>query len=212
MNTGIYRIVSPSGKEYIGSAVDFRRRFVKHRHELKKGVHHCAPLQSAAKKYGVESFVFQKLIVCKESDLLFYEQLLIDGFNPRYNMQRVAGSALGLKRSEETRRRLSEANKLWLRTPEIRSAMSAGRKGMKLSETHRQNIANGNRGKTMSEDAKKKIGDGNRGKKRTPEQLLQMSEARKGKKPSDEARAKLRESQRIRRIRESEEASGRVFS
>lgn len=208
MNSGIYRIVSPSGKEYIGSAKSFNRRFAKHRHELKKSIHHCKPLQSAANKYGIGALEFEILLVCKIEDLIFYEQLLIDALKPRYNMCKKAGSALGLKRSAETCKKLSDANKLWVRTPEIRAAMSAGRKGMKLSEEHRNAIASGNRGKTMSEEAKRKIGDGNRGRKRTAEQIKQMSESRKGKKPSEEIKQKLRVAQALRRERERNEASG----
>ena len=212
MSSGIYRIVSPSGNEYVGSAVSFNRRFAKHKHELKKLNHHCKPLQSAAAKYGIDKLKFEVLLICKADDLIFYEQLVIDSFNPSYNMCKKAGSALGIKRSPETCKRLSEANKLWIRTPEIRAAMSAGRKGMKLSEDHRMAIGMGNRGKTMSEEARKKIGDGNRGIKRTEEQIKQMSEVRKGKKPSEETKQKLRVAQAIRRERERSEAYGRSIS
>lgn len=212
MNSGIYRIVSPSGNEYIGSAKRFNRRFAKHRHELKKSIHHCKPLQYAANKYGIDALAFEILLVCKIDDLIFYEQLLIDSLNPRYNMCKKAGSALGIKRSAETCKKLSEANKQWIRTQEIRAAMSAGRKGMKLSEDHRNAIASGNRGKTMSEESRRKIGDGNRGKKRTDEQIKQMSEARKGKKPSEEIRQKLRVAQALRRERERNEAYERAVS
>lgn len=212
MNSGIYRIVSPSGNEYIGSALLFNRRFAKHRHELKTRKHHCKPLQSAYEKYGLENLRFEILIVCKADDLIFYEQLVIDSFRPSYNMCKKAGSALGIKRSPETCKRLSEANKLWVRTPEIRAAMSAGRKGMKLSEDHRIAIGNGNRGKIMSEESRRKIGDGNRGIKRTAEQIKQMSDVRKGKKPSEETRKKLKAAQALRRERERLEANGRSVS
>lgn len=56
---GIYCIEHiESGKKYIGSSIDITRRFCIHRSSLKHNKHHCAYLQRAVNKYGIEAFAF----------------------------------------------------------------------------------------------------------------------------------------------------------
>lgn len=108
MKSGIYTITSSSGKMYVGSAVNFERRWAQHRYELKTGVHHNAPLTAAFAKYGLDGLAFQCLILCRKSDLLLYEQTAIDALNPEYNTCRVAGNTLGIRYSDEVKKKLSE--------------------------------------------------------------------------------------------------------
>lgn len=107
MKTGIYKIENTvTGKCYIGSALYFAARWSTHRHHLHQGRHHSRYLQRAWNKYGPDAFVFSKLIVCKREDLLFYEQLCLDAYKPAYNICRIAGSALGMKLSDEQKARV----------------------------------------------------------------------------------------------------------
>jgi len=46
-------------KFYVGSTNNQRERFRTHRNKLRRGVHHCAHLQSAWNKYGEEKFLFK---------------------------------------------------------------------------------------------------------------------------------------------------------
>ena len=124
LNSGIYKITSPSGKIYIGSAKDFDYRWSKHSYDLRKQNHHCKPLQSACQKYGFENLTFSKLLICKPEDLLFYEQRALDRYKPAYNICKIAGSALGVKRTPEVRAKMIAS-----RTPEVRLAISIGNTG-----------------------------------------------------------------------------------
>lgn len=47
-----------SGRQYVGSAVDYRDRWRHHRWHLNKGDHHCSYLQRAWNKYGRDNFEF----------------------------------------------------------------------------------------------------------------------------------------------------------
>jgi DNA adenine methylase len=61
-NGGIYEIANRvNGKRYIGSAAYFNKRWSQHRHQLRRGTHHCAHLQRAWTKYGESEFVFRVL-------------------------------------------------------------------------------------------------------------------------------------------------------
>lgn len=152
--SGVYEIVhSTSGKRYVGSAVKFGSRWSVHRHHLERGTHHCSPLQNAWKKYGEASFSFRPLLVCDREHLVEYEQACIDALRPSYNVCPKAGNSLGYRhtdetkaafrfrkkagRSDETRRRLSEANKGKVITGSQREAIAASLRGKKHSDDRR---------------------------------------------------------------------------
>lgn len=78
---GIYEIRNTiNNKRYIGSSKMLSRRLYQHKHYLIKGIHPNKYLQSAWNKYSPESFIFKQLIECKETDLDFYEDLIIKGY------------------------------------------------------------------------------------------------------------------------------------
>lgn len=110
--SGIYEILNTvNGKRYIGSAKKFGRRWDLHKRNLRSGKHHNRHLQSAWIKYGAEAFEFQAILICApvKEQLLMYENLCFKGFNPEYNIMRIADSHQGVKRTPETRARLSAA-------------------------------------------------------------------------------------------------------
>ena len=192
-NTGIYKIEHvDSGKIYIGSAVNIKRRWAEHKHRLKKQIHPNPKLQNAWNKYGAEAFEFTTLISCEPKDFVLYEQRSIDSYEASgdkgYNLCPVAGSVLGIKRSEETK-----------------AKMSAAQKGRELTEEHRRKISEAQLGKKRgprSEETKRKISETNKLRepvRHTSESRAKISAANKGKpKPpiSDETRRKLSESHR----------------
>jgi group I intron endonuclease len=62
---GIYKITNIiNGDCYIGSSVNIKERFYRHKKDLKKGKHHSIILQRAYKKYGKENFIFEVLTEC----------------------------------------------------------------------------------------------------------------------------------------------------
>ena len=60
MNSGIYKITNKvNGKFYIGSSVDLKDRWRRHRSHLKNGSHVNTHLQRSYNKYGKEAFIFE---------------------------------------------------------------------------------------------------------------------------------------------------------
>lgn len=154
MISGVYTITSPSGKQYVGSAVHFEKRWRMHRWQLKNKAHYNSILQKVFNKYG-EQLKYEPLLICAQKDLIFYEQRAIDLLKPAYNICIVANSRLGVKASIETRMKqrgpkcpthctnLSKALKVALSTPEARLINSqrqkiAQNKPERLAENSRQ--------------------------------------------------------------------------
>lgn len=136
MTSGVYEIVNlVTGKRYVGSAVNFEKRWSIHRCRLSKGQHHSAHLQASWNKHGAQAFIFRRLIVCSREHLLMYEQILLDALTPDYNVCVKAGSPLGVRRSDEHRRKVSESlkghsfNAGIPKSPEHRAKLSLARRG-----------------------------------------------------------------------------------
>lgn len=114
---GIYAIRHmESGKVYVGSAVNLKRRWANHRASLRSGVSRSKYLQRAWNKHGEDAFSFDVLeFVENKADLIAREQawidaLIVNGKLGGYNTSQTAGSCLGVKHSEETRARMSAAH------------------------------------------------------------------------------------------------------
>jgi hypothetical protein len=128
--SGIYRFIcDTTGKSYIGSAVNLRRRFSEYFslgfiiNELKKG---NSAIYSSLLKYGYSKFRLEILEYCSKEELICREQHFIDLLKPEYNLAKLAGSCLGYKH-----------------TKEARANMSAALAGRTLSAEHRANISAG---------------------------------------------------------------------
>lgn len=78
-SSGIYQIrCLPTGKIYIGSAINLRDRWRLHQRDLRRGEHGNRHLQSAWDKYGEASFEFTVLQLVDPPELLHTEQEWID--------------------------------------------------------------------------------------------------------------------------------------
>jgi group I intron endonuclease len=170
-NCGIYRIVCiAEGHDdsdcYVGQAVDLKTRKNNHFNQLKNSKHKNKHLQRAYNKYGKENFIFEILELCEKDKqiLTYWERYYKLYYSAKYNIREVEDSNLGLKMSDETKKKISERNK--------------GKPSVMLGKNHseetRKKIRNSHNGKTASEEAKNK-----------------MREARTGKKESKETREKI---------------------
>jgi len=111
-SSGIYQIKNLiNNKTYIGSAVNFKQRMATHRSCLNLNKHGNSHLQKAFVKYGEENFISEILFTCPQSELLRIEQYFLNNYNPDYNILKVAGSTLGFKRTEESKKAQSERMK-----------------------------------------------------------------------------------------------------
>lgn len=207
--SGIYTIRSPSGRYYVGSAVRFAYRWRTHVCDLKHGRHHCAGLQAAYHKYGLEQLTFEVVERCVPELLIEREQCHMDAAQPRslYNSLPKAGSMLGMVHSPEARSKLSRAHKGKTHTPEhranvsaakreqspeTRAKISAAKRGVKLSPVACETNRRAHLGLKASPATKLKMSQIRKGRKFTPEHRANMAESRRGKKHSETTLAKLR--------------------
>lgn len=111
--SGIYSITNlVTGKFYIGSAVDIGNRWAVHRLSLRKGRSGCGKLQNTWNKHGEASFVFEVIEFVKDKNkLIEKEQMYLDLLEPAYNIRKIADSCLGVKHTEQNRRKRSERMK-----------------------------------------------------------------------------------------------------
>ena len=136
---GVYKI-ELNDKIYVGSTVvPFKNRWADHISKLKKGKHENRHLQNTYNKYGGTTLKFSILeIVKNKEDCIFKEQYHIDTLKPQYNICKIAGSCLGIKRTENFKQKIGE----------IMRGNTYG-KGVQLSEKHKQKISKGNKGKIV---------------------------------------------------------------
>jgi len=210
---GIYKIKNiKNNKVYIGSSVNISSRWQQHKSCLRRGNHHCIGLQRAWKKFGEDSFVFTILeTVDNETSILDRETFYINQFksaNGRngYNSLPVAGSPLGVKPSEETRKKMSDSQKKIpyedrlkycisfagrKHTEETKAKMSASNRRIKLTDEQKLAISKVHKGKKISAEHRAIVGKATALKNKTPEMRAKVSAAHKGRIITPEWRAKL---------------------
>lgn len=112
---GIYRITCiPTGKIYVGSAKNLRKRYKNHFNKLRNGKHPNPKLQRAFNKYGADAFSFEVLeLVLVLEFLTVREQHWFKQLNPfgnrGFNIAPNAGSNLGLKQTPEHTQKIRTA-------------------------------------------------------------------------------------------------------
>lgn len=198
--TAIYKIRNLiNGKFYVGSSVDVRVRFQTHRRNLRKGKHHCQPLQRAWDKYGEECFKFEVVEkVATPDDLFTAENRWLDEHHGKpycYNLSKCADAFMrGMKFSDEHKAKISAAvtgnksSKGYKRTPEECEIIRQRARG-------RKNFL----GRKHTEESKAKMSEASKGKQRrlghtnSPEHRARISAANKWRKLSSEHAEKIRQ-------------------
>lgn len=90
-NSGVYSITNTiTGAQYIGSSKNIKRRWERHREDLKRGAHHSTYMQRSYVKYGATVFVFKVIVVCDKDTALVIEQHALDKWKPKYNTSTTA--------------------------------------------------------------------------------------------------------------------------
>lgn len=200
--SGIYQIQSLCKPEriYIGSAVYIVRRWSEHLSELRRNIHSNSKLQNHFNKYSESDLQFSVLLGCEKEELIKNEQFFIDSYNPWFNINKIAGSTLGYKYSQEAIDKIKKtrSERQYIVTEETRNKIRDANSGEKnynfgkhLTDEQKKNISiknSGNKycvGRVLSEETKKKISSS----------LMGIG---KGKKKSAETRERMRIAQRIR--------------
>jgi group I intron endonuclease len=124
---GIYVILSPSGKVYVGQSSQLKRRRYEHCRLLKKGEHTNSFLQNVFNKYREDMSYFVIEYLDDVDDLTEREQYWMDTFQSAskgMNLAPAAGSSLGCIRTEEQRKVISDITKEFWGKEENRKAQS----------------------------------------------------------------------------------------
>ena len=158
----IYTIIcKETNKQYIGSALNHAKRKREHFYNLKNNKHPNKKLQNAYNIYGADCFDFKIIeVVEDEKKLIEREQHYIDNLKPIYNICRVAGSSLGLKRTNDTRDKIRAAN-LGIKHPQWRNEIKSKAQGGENHWTKRKGFSNKSK-KQMSATHKEKYRSGYR--------------------------------------------------
>lgn len=187
---GIYIIYcSHNGRSYVGSSVNVRRRLNGHRSALNRGDHRNAILQRSWCKYGGCGFTFNVVErVDDVQNLLVREQHWIDVTTDKFNIHPVAGATRGVKRTAETRARISASNKGRVMSPEHCAAISERTKGRKHTDATKLKMSAVRKGipkPPLSESHRKAISDAQRGSTRvfTEEHKQRLREAALARPP-----------------------------
>lgn len=139
--SGVYQIENIiNNKKYVGSAVNFYKRYHEHINNLLYNKHHSIRLQRSYNKHGKESFIFSIIELCSIELLLIREQYWMDfhkSYLPEfgYNISKIAGNSfLGRKHSEEAKEKMREIGKRKPINPKAIRAMQLANTGRKNPE------------------------------------------------------------------------------
>ena len=188
--SGIYRIQSrlKPGSIYIGSTSNIKQRWKLHLSELKRNIHKNNKLQNHFNKYGEDDLIFIIIEPCFPQFLIDREQYYIDSLKPFFNICLRANNTFGVKRSKETRKKISDAVRLRVISEETKKKMSERMKGnqwnlgRKLTDEHKEKIGKSggkNKGYKFSQSWKNNLSKSHIGKSLTKEQKMKISNSNK---------------------------------
>lgn len=141
----IYRILNTENNNfYIGSSISQKSRWKVHCSQLNRGKHSNLHLQRAWNLYGSDSFKFEIIEECDDSEVGSIEQRYLDEFVGRpdcYNILRFAyAPGRGRHPSKEHREKLSQIHSDVIFTLERRNSMSLAKLGKTVNATVRDKI------------------------------------------------------------------------
>lgn len=182
-------------KQHIKDAKKIKNQSIHfYRAILARGEKSFIPLELLEEKEFEEENINEAKIWMDIRESFYIEKF--DSFNNGYNSTKGGGGILGLKHSEESKKKISLAGKGRIHTEDSKRKMSEAKMGNKC-----------NLGKKRSQETKEKLSISNTGKKHSVEAKRKMSEAKMGnknwlgKKHSEESKKKM-----------SRASSGRIAS
>ena len=186
----VYKHTTPNGKIYIGQTC----REPNMRWSNGYGYRHQM-FYNAIQKYGWDNIIHEILFEGlskeeadqKEIELIAY----YDSTNPKkgYNVAFGGVSTSGVKCSEETKQKISEAHRGKKRSEESIRKQSATLMGHTHSEETKKKIGVANSRRIWSDESKEKLRNANIGKVLSKEHKEKIGEGLKGRMPSEKNRA-----------------------
>lgn len=212
--SGIYKIISPSGRIYIGQSVCLKSRlsYYKRKDRSKEQPR----LKRSLEKYGYENHILEVVEFCdiellNERERYWQEFYEVTGKNG-LNCLLTKTSDKPLQHSEETKKKISDKIKGRKLSDSHKKAIGAAHKGKVLSAETKEKLSKSrigkpayNKGLPMLSHVKEKLRQANLGKKFSEERKKEMSKARTGEKShwygrtvkfSDESKKKLSEAKK----------------
>ena len=148
----IYKITNTiTNKCYIGETKqsNIEVRWKQHKNTIKNGIG-CPALKDAVKKYGIDNFKFEILLICFDEDRYKYEIEYIKKYNSKvpngYNILDggPGGGFEGKTHSEETKKHISEKIKQkYIDNPNLKREISERNKIIMNSEIIKNKISEG---------------------------------------------------------------------
>jgi len=201
----IYKIISPSGRIYIGQTINLKQRLSRYKGK------HCktqTKLYRSIEKYGWESHIFEVIEECFVELLEEREIFWIKEYNSFIFGLNCNEGGIGIKNighTDEAKKKMSEAAKGRVVSDETKKKMSESHKGITFSEETKKKISESNKGKIISDETKQKLSAAQTNKKYTMEAKNKMSESakkRKRSKVSEETKLKISESHKNKKVSE----------
>lgn len=152
--SGVYEIVSPNGRRYIGQSTNIARRFAVHRCLLRKGNHHSRALQADWNALGESAFKIE-ITPANLSDLTAIEGSKIDALPDilKYNKHRSKRDPGGRYKTAITRAKIGAAHKGRVVSDVVRLRISKSLKGREFSDELRRKISTARRNMTPAQRA-----------------------------------------------------------
>jgi group I intron endonuclease len=199
----VYKITSPSGKNYIGSSVNYKRRLTQYKG---MGAKTQTILYNSFAKHGFDNHVFEIVELCTKENVLerelyyglLYEVLGEKGLNcklPKFG-----------EKYESTRQETIDKMKAWKPSEDTIAKMKAAQtkraKEQPVSDETKQKLREANLGKKASDETKKKMSLKWEGRV-VSEKTKQKMSAWKREPLSEERKQRLREANIGRPMSES---------
>jgi group I intron endonuclease len=169
-----------TGRMYVGSSGHVTQRVERHKSLLKLGIHPSSEFQAA---YNDDPEITVKMHLTFDRDEAYdYEQEILDQYLPLgklFNKQpdaRQAGG--GVSPTQETRDKISAANKGLERSLVTRERIRQVKLGVPRSEEMREFLRRRQTGKVLSEETRRKMSDAHRGVKKPPRQAEHVEKLR----------------------------------
>lgn len=192
-NCGIYKITSPSGKIYIGSSINIKRRFSEYKALRCKSQF---KLYNSFLKYGVDTHLFEIICICDRNDLFKNERQLGIEFNVLdkngLNLQLPKDGELPQIQSDEVKekKRIASTGKKYSEESKLKMSLVKKGKPSNSPTKFKKGMVSPNKGKKMPEELKEKLRLLNTNRIFTNAHRQKLSQATKNRVWSEESKLK----------------------